>query len=59
MVDRCFHIQSQWDIIIWTFSSIRSTQKTFAPVVYNRDAKMSVSNNEVQMRMYDVGSQLE
>ena len=51
MVDRCFHIQSQWDIIIWTFSSIRSTQTTFAPDVHKRDAKISVSNNDLRCRI--------
>ena len=51
MVDRSFHIQSQWDIIIWTFSSNGSTQTTFAPVVHNRDAKMVVSNNEGRCRI--------
>ena len=51
MVDRCFHIQSQWDIINWTFSPIRSTSMTFAPVVHKRDAKMNVSHNEVRCRI--------
>ena len=51
MVDRCFHIQSQWDIIIWTFSPIRSTSMTFAPVVHKRDAKMNVFHNEVRCRI--------
>ena len=51
MVDRCFHIQSQWDIIIWTFSPIRSTSMTFAPVVHKRHAKMNVSHNEVRCRI--------
>ena len=51
MVDRCFHIQSQWGIIIWTFLPIRSTSTTFAPVVHKRDAKMNVSHNEVRCRI--------